>query len=270
MDDAQQRLLQETFDAVAGAYDHPVLRFFANGAEHLAGQLGLRGHERVLDVACGTGHLSLALARHLPHGQVTGVDFSPAMLARARAKASAAGLSNTDFVEADMRTLPWRARFDAAVCAFGIFFVDDMEAQLARLAETVKPGGTVAISTFAADYMDPLRSLLVARLTRFGIEAPPQHWLRIAHPEGCRALFASAGLGAIELESRDMGYFLASAEDWWNVIWNSGFRRLVGRLSAEALPRFREQHLAEVEALRSPEGIRLSIPVLFARVVVPS
>lgn len=265
MDDTQQRIIRETFDTVAEVYDSPALRFFSASAEHMASRLDLRGDERVLDVACGTGHVSLAVARRVPRGSVTAVDFSPAMLARARSKVAAAGLTNVDFVEADMRTLPWARAHDAAVCAFGIFFVDDMEAQLARIAATVKPGGVVMLSNFRHDYMEPLRSLMLERLRSFGVEAPPQHWQRIAHHQGCRALFQAARLDDVEVEEQDEGYVLGRAEEWWEVIWNAGFRRLLVRLPPADQARFKAEHLAEIETLRTPHGIRMSVPVLFTR-----
>ncbi len=268
MDDTQQRIIKDTFDAVAAAYDSHALRFFATSATLLAERLGLRGDEQVLDVACGTAHVSLALARLLPRGWVTAVDFSPAMLARAGDKAAAAGLANIDFIETDMRALPWQRRFDASVCAFGIFFVEEMEAQLARIARSVKPGGVVMISNFAEDYMEPLRSLMMKRLRGFGVEPPPQTWLRIAHAKGCRELFAAAGLRDIEVEQQDTGYFLASPEEWWDVVWNAGFRRMVARLPRAEQARFKEEHLVEVEALRTAQGIRLDVPVLFTRGIV--
>lgn len=264
MDNALKQIVKDTFDAVADGYDHPVLRFFVEGAEHIARRLGLRGDEEVLDVACGTGHVTTALARRLPRGRVTAADLSPRMLAQARSKATAAGLRNVELVERDMQALGWQARFDVAVCAFGIFFVDDMDTQLRHIASAVKPGGRIMISNFCEDYMEPMRSLMMVRLGRFGVSAPAPTWLRIGNEAGCRSLFAQAGLGDVEVERQDLGYFLAGADDWWNVIWNAGFRRLVGRVDPADQARFKEQHLAEVEALRTPEGIRMGVPALFS------
>ncbi len=259
----QKRLIKDTFDAVADGYDDPALRFFHASATHMAEHLGLRGDEHVLDLACGTGHVSLAIARRLPRGRLTAVDFSPAMLAQARAKTHAAGLHNVDFVERDMQALASQAVFDVAVCAFGIFFVEDMEAQLQLIAKTVKPGGRVMLSNFSHDYMEPLRSLMMARLGRFGVQAPPPTWLRIGSPEGCRRLFEQAGLAQVEVESKDLGYYLAGPDEWWRVIWNAGFRRLIGRVASADQAAFRAQHLAEVAALQKPDGIRMPVPVLF-------
>lgn len=257
-------ILKDTFNTVADAYDHPSLRFFPASSRHLVDLLNLRGDEHVLDVATGTGHAALDLAARLQRGHVTGVDFSVGMLAQARRKAAARGGANVDFLEMDMQNLAFDdGRFDAALCAFGIFFVEDMEGVLARLAAKVRPGGTVAICNFQKDYFFPLRQLLMDRLAANGIPLPPQTWERIASETGCRDLFASAGLRDIRVESRNMGYFLTDEQEWWNVVWNAGFRRMLHQLPAADIPRFREDHLREVAALKTPDGLRLDVGVLF-------
>jgi ubiquinone/menaquinone biosynthesis C-methylase UbiE len=270
MHDAQKRMIKNAFDAVAEGYDSPSLRFFVSGAAHMADGLGLRGDEQVLDVACGTGHASVALARRLPRGHVTALDFSPAMLAQARAKAEAAGLGGAiDFVEGDMQALPWERRFDVATCCFGIFFVEDMDAQLARIARTVKANGRVAISTFARDYMEPMRSLLMERARRHGVEPPPQTWLRIADAEGCRGFFTEAGLVDVAVRMEDVGYCLSGSEQWWEIVWNAGFRRLISRIPTPEQARFKAEHLTEIEELCTRDGLALPVPVLFTTGVVP-
>ena len=257
-------ILKDTFNAVAGLYDDPALRFFPASARHLAELLELRGDERVLDVATGTGHAALEIAARLPRGRATGVDFSAGMLAQARQKAAARGIHNVEFAEMDMQALGFNdGQFDAAICAFGIFFVEDMETTLAHVADKVKPGGTVAICNFQKDYFFPLRKLLTDRLAAYGVPLPPQTWERIATEAGCRALFEKAGLRNVRVESRNMGYFLADENAWWNVVWNAGFRRMVSQLAPADLERFRQEHLREVAALTTQAGLWLDVGVLF-------
>jgi ubiquinone/menaquinone biosynthesis C-methylase UbiE len=270
MNEEQKTIIKETFNTIAAGYDTDPLRFFPASAAHLARLLALRGDERVLDVACGTGHATLAIAPLLPRGTVTAVDFSAGMLARAQEKAAARGLANIEFLERDMQQLGLPEQsYDLAVCAFGIFFVEEMEGQLAHMATMVKPGGRVVITNFQESYFHPLKELFIARLQAYGVETPPQPWRRIAHADGCRRLFEQAGLADIRVEDKDVGYYLADAEEWWEIVWNAGYRRLVNRLSAPEQARFKEEHLREVAALRIAQGIRLDVGVLFSSGMVP-
>ena len=263
-------IVQNTFDAVADGYDDPALRFFPASARQLADLLDLRGDERVLDVATGTGHAALEIAGRLPRGRATGVDFSAGMLAQARQKAAARGVANVEFAEMDMLDLRFDGPpFDAALCSFGIFFVEDMETALAQIAAKVRPGGRVAFSSFQMDYFRPLRQLLLGQLAARGIVLPPQPWERIATEAGCRALCASAGLRDVRIEARNVGYFLADEHEWWRVVWNAGFRRLVGQLPPADLECFRNEHLAEVAKLKIANGLWLDIGVLFSQGVKP-
>jgi ubiquinone/menaquinone biosynthesis C-methylase UbiE len=265
MDEKQLKtLLIDTFNTVSGDYDSKPLRFFPDSAESMARLLQLHGNEQVLDVACGTGHASVAIARLLPHGRVTAVDFSPGMLAQARQKAAALNLSNIEFIERDMQDLGFSEdQFDCAVCAFGIFFVMDMETQLTHISSRVKPGGRIMISNFQENYFSPLKELFFARIAGYGVPNPPQGWRRIAHEQGCRELFEKTGLIDICVETRNIGYFLESAEDWWSIVWNAGLRRMVNQLSPADQQRFKREHLQEIEALRTEKGIWLDIGVLY-------
>lgn len=266
MDERHQKaMLKATFDTVAAGYDSNALRFFPESARQLAACLDLRGGETVLDVATGTGHAALAVAGRLPQGRVTGVDFSRGMLDQARKKAGSLYVRNVEFLERDMQDLGFPAgSFDAAVCSFGIFFAGDMDAQLAHIAHAVRPGGQVAVSGFQENYFHPLKDLLVKRLSGFGVEPPPATWKRIATEAGCRELFGKAGMGDVRVELRNVGYFLDNADGWWEVVWNAGFRRLISPLPPEDQERFKREHLHEVAALATHDGIWLDVGVVFA------
>ncbi len=265
MDDKQMKaVLIDTFNTVSAGYDNDPLRFFPLSAVNMAGLFDLKGNEHILDVACGTGHASIAFAKKLPGGKVTAVDFSSGMLGQARKKADALGVRNVEFVEGDMQNLGFSERpFDGAICAFGIFFVPDMERQLSHIASRVKPGGRVMITNFQENYFDPLKELFVKRLEAYGVTSPPQAWKRIAHEDGCRKLFETAGLKNITVERRNVGYQLADAGEWWEIVWNAGFRRLVAQLAPQDQDRFKNEHLAEIDALKTADGIRLDVGVLY-------
>ena len=265
MNEEQHKIIiKETFNSVSSEYDNKALRFFSESAKHLASILHLRGNERVIDIATGTGNAALAIATHLPQGHVTGVDFSSGMLEQARRKATLQNVQNVKFIEMDMQDMEFTtAQFDVATCAFGIFFVDNMDAQLSHMAKMVKPGGTIAICNFQEDYFYPLRDLMIKRLINYNVQQPAQTWKRIATDAGCKELFEKAEIHNIKVEQKNMGYFLSSEKEWWDVIWNAGFRRMVSQLHPSDLERFRQEHMQEVATLTTKDGIWLDIGVLY-------
>jgi len=98
----------------------------------------------VLDVACGTGDLSIGLFENLG-ASVTGVDFCGPMLELARRKAP-----QISFIEADALRLPFDdGSFDAATIAFGLRNLSSVEDGLKELWRVLKPGGWVAILEFS-------------------------------------------------------------------------------------------------------------------------
>ena len=94
----------------------------------------------MLDAACGTGDLALADLR-AGAGSVTGLDFSPRMLERARRKAPA-----IEWVEGDVLAPPFEdGAFDAATIGFGIRNVSDLELGLRELRRVLRLGGRLAV-----------------------------------------------------------------------------------------------------------------------------
>jgi len=255
--------IRSTFDEAAPGYDKPALRYFAEAAEQLAEHMGLAGDERLLDVATGTGAVALACARRLGGGQVIGIDLSEGMLGMARAKATQAGLNNLDFRCADLEALPFAAGdFDAACCGFGVFFLPDMADGLRRIATVVKPGGSVGISSFAAPSFEPLSACFLDRIQACGITVPPLSWKRLDHPDKHHDLFAEAGLEHGETRSVPLGYYLNDANGWWDILWNTGFRGLLNQFSPLELEAFREEHLREIAAHATEQGLWLEMEVL--------
>lgn len=102
--------------------------------------------DAVLDIASGTGHAALAAAR--AGARVTGIDYVPALLDIARARAAAERL-DVDFVEAPAEELPFEdGRFDAAVSAIGIMFAADHDRAADELARVVRSGGRIAVASW--------------------------------------------------------------------------------------------------------------------------
>jgi len=263
-DEAQRKQnIQKTFDIVADAYGRDASCFFHLSGETMAGLLDLSGVESVLDVAAGTGATALPLARCLPQGQVTAVDFSAGMLRQAAQSAAQQGLNNLVFQSHDMTQLPFEPHsFDHATCAFGLFFVDDMAGLLSHIANTVKPGGTVLVSGFCGDSFQPMAERCMDRLRSYGLEVPEQlGWKRMSEPEQLQTIFDQAGLADVSIERRSLGYPV-DLDGWWEVVWNAGFRGLVAQLG-DRLDEFKQAHIEELQPLCGDDGLWLEVDVNF-------
>jgi demethylmenaquinone methyltransferase/2-methoxy-6-polyprenyl-1,4-benzoquinol methylase len=134
--------VQTMFDRIAPVYD-VMNRVMTAGLDlrwrRLTAEAVVRRGDRVLDACCGTGDLAVADLR--AGGDVTGLDFSPRMLERARRKSEA-----VKWVEGDMLALPFEdGSFEAATVGFGVRNVVDLEHGLAELARVLVPGGRVGI-----------------------------------------------------------------------------------------------------------------------------
>ena len=130
------------FDRIAPVYDL-MNRVMTAGLDlrwrRIAAQSVVSPGDRVLDACCGTGDLAVAASK--AGATVTGIDFSPRMLERARRK-----LPSATWVEGDLLELPFDAgSFDDATVGFGVRNVADLEGGLAELRRVLTPGGQVAI-----------------------------------------------------------------------------------------------------------------------------
>jgi SAM-dependent methyltransferase len=113
--------------------------------------LGLEEGNEVLDVPCGHGRIANRLAQR--GARVTGLDADAFFLDHARSDAAERGVE-VDYLEGDMRELPWTERFDAAVnwfTSFGYFDDAGNRAWLETVRETLKPGGRLAIDVHSRD-----------------------------------------------------------------------------------------------------------------------
>ena len=123
-----------------------VARHIETGAEEFIARLELKPGDRVLDVACGSGNLSIPAAR--AGAIVTGVDIATNLIEQARARAKSEGLT-IQFDEGDAESLPYDdASFDVVVSMFGAMFAPRPELVAAELVRVCRPGGRIAMANW--------------------------------------------------------------------------------------------------------------------------
>jgi arsenite methyltransferase len=135
-------------------YPDELARVPESAVESFAGvanpwQLGrLDPGERVLDLGCGAGTDSLVAAQMVgEEGHVTGIDMTPAMLAKARAAAAEMGVTSVEFVECEAEHLPFPDEaFDVVISNGVIDLIPDKDAVFSELHRVLVPGGRMQIA----------------------------------------------------------------------------------------------------------------------------
>lgn len=157
------------------AFFTPLQTFTTIPAGRLVEFAGIRSGMRVLDVACGTGVVSVTAARM--GARVTGLDLTPELLQQARANAQLAGLE-IDFHEGDVEQLSFEAEtFDAVVSQYGHMFAPRPDVAIGEMLRVLKPGGTIAFSTWPPELFIGRMFKLVAEYLPPpppGVSPPPQ------------------------------------------------------------------------------------------------
>lgn len=260
-----KNVVRNGFDEASRGYDNPPMRFFDKSAARLVELSPLKGHEDVLDVAAGTGKVSLAAAKRLKTGRVIAVDLSEGMLDRARAKARDEGVTNVQFKHEDVDAADLgEASYDVVFCSFGVFFFSDMHTLVKKLSRALKPGGFLAVTSFADGSFKPLSDLTLERFKSYGIKLPESYtWQRLDSHQKHFDLFNSTGLKSISSRTEPMGYDLGSADEWWDIVYFTGFRSFLNQLSAQEAERYKREHLHEIAQTAGSKGIRLKVDVIF-------
>lgn len=148
--------MTRVFDLVADTYDNVGVPWFQPIAEATVAVAAPREGERALDLGCGRGAALVPLAQAVgPAGSVLGVDVSPRMVEATRADVGRLGLPQVrlDVMDASDPDLPAGA-FDVAVSSLVLFFLPDPAGALGAWRRLLRPGGRLAVSTFAE--ADPL------------------------------------------------------------------------------------------------------------------
>lgn len=152
----------------------------------------------VLDVACGTGNATLPAARE--GARVTGLDFSPDLLAIARERAADA-MIEVEWVEGDAQELPFPdASFDRVISTFGHMFAPDHQRTAAEMRRVCRPGGRIAVACWTPEGSIGRMFRTIAELVPPPPGGPPILWGTEAH---IRDLLGAGDFERHEIEWQD-------------------------------------------------------------------
>jgi ubiquinone/menaquinone biosynthesis C-methylase UbiE len=263
--EVRKQRTQAAFNAAADNFDDPALSFWDLCGRRTVELAGIRAGDLVLDVCCGAGSSALPAAEAAGDtGSVLGVDLAERLLELGRAKAKERGLGNVTFRTGDMTALDVQeGSFDAVICVFGVFFVEDMVGAVRELWRAVRPGGLLAITTWGRQVLEPLNATYwdaVGR-QRPDLRQEVSPWQRIIEPPGLRGLYAEAGATAPDIAVESFEQHIDTGQ-FWTIVLGSGYRGPIEAMGPEAAERVRDEVMGRLRA----DAVRmLSSEVMYSR-----
>jgi ubiquinone/menaquinone biosynthesis C-methylase UbiE len=221
-----QEQTREAWDAIAAGYDEfvtPTHMWLGNEALTRA---GVGSGTRFLDVAAGSGALSIPAARR--GAQVVATDLSPAMAERLGARARDECLAHLEVRVMDGHALDLEDEsFDVCGSQFGVMLFPDLPRAVGEMARVARPGGRVLMVVygpptqieFLGFFMAAIQSV-VPEFTGLPLDPPPLPF-QVADPQRLRGALADAGLTDIRVETITEALEFHSGQQMWNWLVNS-------------------------------------------------
>jgi len=206
----------EPWNLVADGYAETTMLVFEQYAEEAIAASRLKPCATVLDVACGPGTLALKVVRTAD--KVHGIDFSESMLAVFKKKIEQAGHGNISLHCGDAQALPYPdGMFDAAFSLFGLMFFPDRKKGFAEIHRTLKPGGSIAVTSWAPVDQSPAMQTMFGAVRAIKPDLPqPQRSIgTLENPEVFKQEMQDAGFRNVEIRSITKPFPVTTISEFW-------------------------------------------------------
>ena len=248
MTDKEMRETQAAWDGIAGGFDEYATPLTTSFAEAALQRMDLRPGMRFLDVAAGSGALSIPAARL--GAEVVATDISPAMVELLEARARNEDLTTIEAHVMDGHSLELEDDdFDISASMNGVSLFPDMQRGLREMVRVTRPGGRVAILAFGppteAEFLTFFIEAMRAAVPEFdGLPMdPPPLPFQAADPQKLRERLADAGVTDISVDTDTWETEFLSATHLWNMVINSN------PIAASLIAGLSEEQIAEVQAV---------------------
>jgi ubiquinone/menaquinone biosynthesis C-methylase UbiE len=227
--------------------------------------------ERVLDVACGTGLVSLRMAEAVgAGGAVVGTDISGQMVEAARRIAAERGIANGSFERSDAEELSFPDRtFDAAVCGLGLMYVPEPVRALREMRRVLRPGGRAAAAVWGARRNCGWAEIFQITDARVASDVCPL-FFQLGTKDMLARAFAAAGFVDIRSERVLTTLRYASPEEALGAVFQSGPVALAYSRFDDATRRaVHAEYLHSIAAYGADDGYRIPGEFVVASARVP-
>lgn len=226
--DASAKKVQvaEWFERAASIYFSP---FFSYPGMRLVELAGVKQNAKVLDVCTGIGAVLFPATGAVGlDGHVTGIDNASKMVQAATTGIVQKGLPNAHVQQMDAERLDFPdASFDYVLCGFGISFIPDLDAALKEMQRVLKPGGVLAVSTWAEG--SELAGVYRQLADDFRVPQPGLTSHRLNTPQILKDALESAGCSNVVVTAEQVKVIFDTKQEYW------AQRMPIEQLAAEGL-----------------------------------
>jgi SAM-dependent methyltransferase len=259
----QRRVQRYGWDLAAEDYEALWQAQLAPAQAMLLAEVAPASGEQVLDVACGTGLVALAAAERVGQtGQVLGVDLSGRMVEAARQRAQVCQCKQANFsrMDGERLSLP-DARFDAALCAFGLMYLPEPEQAVREMARVVRPGGRVGLSVWGERSRCGWSALFPIVDAEVASDVCPL-FFRLGQADTLARVCLEAGLTRVKEQRMNATLHYANADEACRAAFAGGPVALAwSRFEPTVRARVCHRYLGAIEPWR--QGQRYAVPAEF-------
>ena len=254
----------------AAAYDDIFALITRQAISPLLDGFGDLTGKRLLDVACGTGHLAAKATERGAYAE--GTDFADTMLAKA-----SGNYPHIAFYEGDAENLFYEnASFDAIACNFGLLHFENADAAISEMYRVLRSGGQFAFTAWCSpdqgcDFMRLVWGAVQAH-GNLDVDLPPAPpMFRFADPEECESAVQAAGFTNPEVSRLELVWTANHPDEIIELIYKSVVRApmVLEAQTPEARERIHEAIITGAEEFRSGSKIEMAFPAMMTIATKP-
>ncbi len=220
------------------------------GSSSLQHELGIRTiemlkpgrQERILDLGCGNGLLTIEIARRIPGGHVTGIEASSEMVGLAKQNAARLGITNISLININALDIDFMEEYDALFSNSAIHWIHDLDRMYRLIFRSLKPGGRITVQTSLKEpntLYETIYAMLAVEKYRAYFRNMSWPWRFLTRQENID-LLARTGFTDITVERYQHNYTFKNKDELSGYLESAPMVPFMSHLPEDEQPGFRE------------------------------